>query len=137
MSISLNRALATVMQHPQAHMAELCSRAWFERVWTMQELVLSRHCLVICGRETIAWATFAAGADMFWSWWEYTSRKLPPCQGLLHRFWRWEVLQDIPTLTNQRERLVAYFLLSSRSQKSTNSKDKLYAIFSIVKRLGF
>lgn len=104
----------------------------------MQELILSRHGLVICGRETISWPAFAAGADMFWSFWEYRNiGKNTQCQGLCHRFWCWEVFQNIPTDPGERQRLVAYLLLSSRSQKCSDSRDKLFALFSLVRKLGF
>jgi hypothetical protein len=104
----------------------------------MQELILSRHGLVICGRETISWPEFAAGADMFWSFWEYRNiGKNTKCQGLYHRFWCWEVFQNIPTDPGERQRLVAYLLLSSRSQESLDPKDKLFAFFSLVRKLGF
>jgi len=104
----------------------------------MQELILSRHGLVICGRETISWPAFAAGADMFWSFWEYRNiGKNTHCQGLYHRFWCWEVFQNIPTDPGERHRLVAYLLLSSRSQKCSDLRDKLFALFSLVRKLGF
>ena len=38
--------------HP---MSTLCTRSWFDRIWTLQEIVLARKALVICGDESISW----------------------------------------------------------------------------------
>lgn len=39
---------------------ELLSRAWFSRVWTYQELVLSKEVWVQCGRHRIKWDIFCS-----------------------------------------------------------------------------
>jgi hypothetical protein len=39
---------------------ELLSRAWFSRVWTYQELVLSKEVWVQCGRHRLKWDIFCS-----------------------------------------------------------------------------
>src|SRR3954468_24499629 len=72
---------------------ELCCRPWFQRVWTMQELLLSRYNLVICGKNAMSWADFAAGTDLFLSLHEKHAAGTP-YSPLLDRLWYWEVMRD-------------------------------------------
>ena len=36
-------------------LTKLCSRPWFHRLWTYQEAVLARKCVVMCGSQTMDW----------------------------------------------------------------------------------
>ncbi|KAF2730202.1 HET-domain-containing protein, partial [Polyplosphaeria fusca] len=38
---------------------ELLSRNWVDRVWTYQEILLSTHPVVVCGKRHIEWSRFA------------------------------------------------------------------------------
>ncbi|KAK3306225.1 heterokaryon incompatibility protein-domain-containing protein [Chaetomium strumarium] len=42
--------------------AALLKRQWFSRVWIIQETVLSRSLVLLCGRHAIAWADLVAAA---------------------------------------------------------------------------
>jgi hypothetical protein len=39
--------------------AELTSRPWFSRLWTVQESILPQNLVVICGEDTWSWSIFA------------------------------------------------------------------------------
>lgn len=44
--------------------AEFCHRPWFERTWTVQEVVLSRHePQLFCGPRTFSWSQFGQHLD--------------------------------------------------------------------------
>jgi hypothetical protein len=42
-------------------MKDLMDRDWFKRVWTIQELVMAREPIVVCGRKSIRWSNFYWG----------------------------------------------------------------------------
>lgn len=41
-------------------LAALLKRQWFSRLWIIQETILSRHLVLLCGKQRIAWAEFVA-----------------------------------------------------------------------------
>ncbi|RDI78815.1 hypothetical protein Vi05172_g11237 [Venturia inaequalis] len=42
----------------------LCDRAYWSRLWVLQEIVLARNILVLCGPETCKWKAFEVLADV-------------------------------------------------------------------------
>ena len=100
----------------------------------MQELLLSKNGLVVCGWDSISWAKFAAGADLF-----LCLRKeregLVQCSALAHRFCFWEMFYG-HLKPPKDERLVASILLSSMSQKCLLPQDKVFAVAPVVSERG-
>jgi hypothetical protein len=47
-------------------MKDLISRAWFKRIWTIQELVMAREPIVVCGEKSIRWS------NLHWGIWAAT-----------------------------------------------------------------
>jgi hypothetical protein len=41
---------------PDRILHDLFSRTWFSRMWTIQEVVLGKRCLVQCGSATVCWS---------------------------------------------------------------------------------
>lgn len=39
----------------QEVLGNLLGRVWFERMWTLQELLLAKHATVMCGNQSMAW----------------------------------------------------------------------------------
>lgn len=49
----------TVLDHPSATwhaLSDLFQRPWFERLWVVQEIQLSRTAIVYCGADTVPWS---------------------------------------------------------------------------------
>jgi hypothetical protein len=44
-------------------MSAVSDRSWFQRIWTLQEIVLARKAVVICGARSISWDSLALLAD--------------------------------------------------------------------------
>lgn len=42
---------------------DIYSRSWFSRVWTIQEVALSRHTVMLCGTTEISFAAFVSGSS--------------------------------------------------------------------------
>ncbi|EPE29819.1 WW [Glarea lozoyensis ATCC 20868] len=54
-SISLQNRSSLVAAQEFGEINELLDRPWFTRVWIMQEAILARKLVLICGSETIDW----------------------------------------------------------------------------------
>ncbi|PMD65593.1 uncharacterized protein K444DRAFT_659783 [Hyaloscypha bicolor E] len=50
--------LRNIRQSPWAGMADLLSRDYFDRLWVIQEIVLSSKAVVVCGNHQIEWKVF-------------------------------------------------------------------------------
>ena len=50
----------------------LFERPWFKRVWVVQEIAMSQHAIVVCGRYAISWSALENAYRMskFWDEWE-------------------------------------------------------------------
>ena len=44
--------------------ASITNRSWFNRIWTLQEIVLARHAVLICGSESISWDDLSSIGDI-------------------------------------------------------------------------
>jgi hypothetical protein len=54
-SISWQNRSSLVQEQELGEVNEILDRPWFTRVWIMQEAVLARKLVLICGPETMAW----------------------------------------------------------------------------------
>lgn len=62
----LDEALLALRLDDSARLTSIGSlfeRSWFQRVWVIQERVLSANCIICCGKEWITWQMFYEG---FW-----------------------------------------------------------------------
>lgn len=46
-----------------ADLLQLFSRSWIKRVWTLQEVLLARDPVFVCGKETLSWFSFLCAAE--------------------------------------------------------------------------
>lgn len=62
---------ATMIRSWHARMS-LFGRPWFKRVWVMQEIAMSQHAIVVCGRYSTSWSTLENVYSMskLWDEWE-------------------------------------------------------------------
>jgi hypothetical protein len=49
----------------------ITSRPWFRRVWTIQELILAKDAIVICGYWTVSWLDFNAAIEFAWKYYTF------------------------------------------------------------------
>lgn len=126
----------------ESYLLSLCSRSWFERLWTVQELLLSRNSRVICGYESISWASFAFEAEKFLTNSYLNEETIPVrCRGFFIRLHYWQYIQQGNQKSNDAdapELRSAYVLAScASSQKCSDRKDKIFALYTILHELGF
>jgi hypothetical protein len=53
------RVLELTLQQDNSGLPQLFSNPWFQRMWTIQEVVFARECLVVCGSASVPWAAFS------------------------------------------------------------------------------
>jgi len=120
---------------------ELTSRDWFSRTWTVQECVLPKRLVVLCGSETWSWGVFAEAAENL-----QTHLASPCCIShndtknkhmlIINTF-----IQAISIIENSRylyprNRDILTCLNSFRNRKATDARDKIYGLLSLIRPQG-
>ncbi|KAH7090741.1 heterokaryon incompatibility protein-domain-containing protein [Paraphoma chrysanthemicola] len=94
-------------------------RTWFNRIWVLQEVFLSRNAKVMCGEEEVRWVDLLSAYNFLLKNrnlfdWPY----LPPVLGLKSRRYLWDLL------------------CLTRQCCSTDPRDKVFALLSMTKTEG-
>ena len=130
---------------------KLLQRAYFQRLWTLQEIALSQDSLVVCGQFALPWSTFAAGVHWIESWiLEQKSAEdlawLTPFKTFNDLSLKCEQMRESrgsnPGLITSKIRDVKEVLSSQaglfpllstlRAQKASLAADKIFAIYSLM-----
>ena len=114
--------------------AGILVRPWWERVWIIQEITVSKDVLVVCGSMSVPWwlvAKFIAVVNLYHE---------PACAQILRQFPRHQVpntsmgLDLAGSRWHQRDhgkQRLASLLLQFRSWKSTLAIDKIYGVLGL------
>ena len=109
----------------QKAIENLLRRPWFERVWVLQEVHFASEVEVLCGDRSVPWEALVLTANYL----KTTLEELPTANAI----------QSIPNVINIREKPKAnqspgllQRLHNTRHCKSTDSRDKIYAILNMV-----
>jgi hypothetical protein len=116
----------------------LLERAYFSRIWVVQEAVLAGKGTVYCGEATIPWSTFLAVSDN----WKKHSRKC--CNGISSQLDS-QIRRTMNLLSSSWRRFSApgdrfkefplpFYLNLLRSLKATDPRDKIYGALGLVDR---
>ncbi|KAF2651311.1 HET-domain-containing protein [Lophiostoma macrostomum CBS 122681] len=107
------QTLWTALEH-------LFGRAWFERLWVVQEIVMAnRHSIVQCGDDSVPWPLFRNAIDLM-------SQKSLPSK-LLHKR-----VGDAETLTYGQTREMVHLLETARVKKCFDPRDKIYGLINLA-----
>jgi heterokaryon incompatibility protein (HET) len=89
-------------------------RPWFNRIWVLQEVLLAKDAYVLCGRYKVPWLNLMQACLEF----------MNSSSGMLH----------LPPaiMCDQFERRLWNLLCSTRQCASTDPRDKVYALLSLV-----
>jgi hypothetical protein len=70
--VSFNPAPYLTMLHARIRRTSVFGRAWFKRVWVIQEIAMSQCAVVVCGKYSTNWETVekAFGVSIKWQYWE-------------------------------------------------------------------
>ncbi|PPJ50338.1 hypothetical protein CBER1_05932 [Cercospora berteroae] len=110
----------------------LLERPWFQRVWVLPEVVLSKHTRVVCGRTRISWDNFV----------RLIRDELPtPSPGFQKRMsllgnsrQRLAIISQM--IASQKEALahtdITQLLILGKSSKATDPRDMVFAFYGLT-----
>lgn len=110
----------------------LLQRAWFQRVWVVQEVVIGANAVLVCGSRSIEWTKFATtiskilagGLSYFLS---LQSRGIPGSMASVNRIETLRQVRGLRLPVSLRSLLLEFI-----SYHSTNPRDKIYALLALV-----
>ena len=140
-------------------------RQWFHRGWVIQEVVLAKSALALCGRFKVSWDSLHAGSRVFLLgtlrrtfFAQFTKSRHVACEAVGRNAHRIRLIQDyirekdpkevliLEISTGTREPETAEYLLlhlmrMARDFKWSDERDRVYSLIGIVKmcarRWGF
>ncbi|KAI4260581.1 MAG: hypothetical protein L6R42_003991 [Xanthoria sp. 1 TBL-2021] len=103
----------------------LLGRAWFERLWIIQEVCLAgKNTHVVCGSVEISYEHFGNGICYLTNW---KGVDEPQIQRL------WELLEQLLVLSNKTTfSQLDWVLAQTRQSQCSDQRDRVYAILSLV-----
>lgn len=118
-------SVSSIAIETQQAVNRILSRAWFERIWILQEVLVSSCVEVLCGDRKVTWSdlTFALIA-----W------------GGRNRLFLKEGVKEPPVLFRFVERrdkgggleILLRYMHESRNSKSTDPRDRIYALLGVA-----
>ncbi|KAI8653524.1 HET domain-containing protein [Fusarium keratoplasticum] len=116
----------------------LLSRTWFERMWTLQELLLAKHATIMCGTQTMSWDALCQALELIEASFPLSSkgtRNFVNCFYACSDFK--EMLEDIENNeTDDGVKVLSRMVHHSRIRHATNPKDKIFALYGLSQKLG-
>jgi hypothetical protein len=121
-------------------------RSWFYRMWTVQEATLPHieNVVVYCGSTSIAWIHLLIAINYLriskyrWGRWAEATQLQKQISGLLMDIrnpgFR-AIFDNEPSNTNAGQNTLQ-ILVSARKKKASEPKDKIFALFGVLKELG-
>ncbi|KAM7217614.1 Heterokaryon incompatibility protein (HET) domain containing protein [Rhypophila decipiens] len=114
-------------------------RPWFKRIWTVQEVAVARHAVVLCGADEIPWAELVSGLEIGISSRILISKRalnpdtldfFDPAHAayLSHQ----KVLQQSPKYSGYNLDSLLSYLLWFRQREATNPLDKVFALLGLI-----
>ncbi|KAH9208817.1 heterokaryon incompatibility protein-domain-containing protein [Leptodontidium sp. 2 PMI_412] len=110
----------------------LFRRSWFRRLWVIQELIMAKNALVVCGRMKIWWAALSGAASAIG---RYTGtagdlpvERYPFIYRMGHDYVKYAGLVGI-----SRRDLIS-IIHATRYSRVTDPRDRLFAIRGLVER---
>lgn len=107
------------VQRRETALKDVLCREWFNRIWIVQEVSVSKDVVVQCGEHVVSWAELSAAATLM----EKGER------------------QNYYNLMRQREEFASgmqmellALVMRHQSQKATDPRDKIYALLGLARQ---
>lgn len=107
----------------------LWNRSYWKRVWVVQEVLLAKDIIVICGARSCLWQSFLDALHR-----AHDSRKMPsrsqehmrqtPARRIIQHKARWN--------TNDWRRTLHYLIETYSEMEATYTRDKIYGLLGLV-----
>lgn len=116
-------------------LAEMLMSTWFDRLWTLQEAILSGHLTLGYGSITINWryvfelqkVLYSVNFDSFWD-----IRGLTTGRGLIDPLTRIHNLEYCRRRFRLQKLRLSDLFGEARGKKATMARDKVYALYSLT-----
>lgn len=130
---------------------DLLSHPWFERMWTLQELLLASHATLICGNQAIGWNSFCHAFDLLEGQFPASSKGMNNFANCFHAHSVFrEMLGDSLTTddddnddnasssnsSSSSNRSLAMMIHHARIRHATYPKDKVFAMYGLSVKIG-
>ena len=120
-------------------LGKLMHRPWFQRVWIIQEVVLSDQLIVMCGTKCISWADLALFSfcmvdndfEQYLYSHENSVGKDEDLESGSIRAWKINRIKDYND-TSPRKTTFLDGLVEGRAAQATNPRDKVFAIMGLT-----
>ncbi|EEU36361.1 uncharacterized protein NECHADRAFT_86908 [Fusarium vanettenii 77-13-4] len=116
---------------------DLLSRTWFERMWTLQELLLANHATVMCGTQSMSWDALCQALELIEASFPLSSkgtRNFVNCFYACSDFK--EMLENIENSeADDGAKVLSRMVHHSRIRHATNPKDKIFALYGLSQKL--
>ncbi|RTE84286.1 hypothetical protein BHE90_001160 [Fusarium euwallaceae] len=116
---------------------DLLSRTWFERMWTLQELLLAKHATIMCGNHSMSWESLCQALELIEASFPLSSkgtRNFVNCFYACSDFK--EMLENIKNdEIDDGAKALSRMVHHSRIRHATNPKDKIFALYGLSQKL--
>ncbi|KAJ4178535.1 hypothetical protein NW755_013149 [Fusarium falciforme] len=115
----------------------LLSRTWFERMWTLQELLLAKHATIMCGTQSMSWDALCQALELIEASFPLSSKGTRNFVNCFYAFSDFkEMLEDIENNeTDDGVKVLSRMVHHSRIRHATNPKDKIFALYGLSQKL--
>jgi hypothetical protein len=111
----------------------LLLRSWFDRVWTIQEMALSRKCLVICGTSSMSWERLSRALWWLESWPQFENTS----KGRVHdALWHAFKIDKTRKSSAKPSYTLSQLLEDSHAMECSNPLDKILGFYAVFNKYG-
>jgi len=117
---------------------EYFGRPWFSRAWTFQEICLSHDAVLICGKDSIPWATFHEALSILWlpGFVKYLDREATTVR-TIDGYWDYLRLRHKDHSPKQGDTLrLSYLLRRTEENVASDPRDGIFSLLGIASLKG-
>ena len=114
--------------HMSQSIRDLLDRPWFQRMWILQELVLAKTALMLCGSELLDWDKFSCGLAVLIHLETLQDSRLEWSAALKR-----VVKMDSHRRMKLNQRSINGLIHDYRNNLASDPRDKLYSLFGLAK----
>jgi hypothetical protein len=110
----------------------LLKRSWWRRVWVVQEIVLAKKALVVCGTKEMEWETFSLAIEKGISLGIWQETMLGLVTVTYFSFYRSITTMKLSSLADSTAERLLSLLVHVREREATDSRDKVFSVLGLL-----
>jgi hypothetical protein len=123
-----------LIRYPQM-LLDVLERSWFQRMWTIQEVALASKCTILCGSKSVSWEKFSTALERLESFPIFQGISLYVASHSIPRKY-FQTGRRIFKREDSQKLCVSKILTYTRGKNATDLRDKVYALYGMLERLG-